>query len=134
MFWMAGAAGVALDALATLQKTLSSPAAAAGGAATPFALNGGADPARAATNGNAVNAIAPSTLNALISLQGQPGETECVSSAIFSTLDTNSDGQLSQSEFTAAFKAGGAGHGLAQLMQKQAQLLATPGQSIAMTA
>ena len=77
MFWMAGAAGVALDALATLQKTLSSPAAtAAGGAAAPFALNADADPARAAANGNGVNAIAPSTLNALISLQGQSGQTE----------------------------------------------------------
>jgi len=133
MLWMAGAAGAALDVLATLQKTLATPGAPSGGIAAPFALGDTVTPTPARIN--AANAIAPSTLSALFPMQGQSSTADRVSSAIFSALDTNGDGALSQAEFTAGLAdPSGAGRGLAQLLQKQAQSLVPPGQSLAMTA
>lgn len=132
MLWMAGAAGAALDVLATLQKSLSAPGAAAGGAAAPFALGDDVDPTRATVKSSVANAIAPATLNALLSLQDPPGPADRVSSQIFSALDANGDGRLSKSEFTTPLTSGHAGQGLAQLLQKQAQLLAPPGRSVAL--
>ena len=94
MLWMAGAAGAALDVLATLQKTLTTPGAPPGGNAAPFALADTAAPTPARTG--AANTIAPSTLSALFPLQGQPSAADRVSSAIFSALDANGDGAISQ--------------------------------------
>ena len=132
MVWMAGAAGVALDALAALQKALTPPAASGGGAG--FAVSSDSDPAGAPpARSAACQALAPATLQALMAQQGAP-TIDRMSSAIFSALDADGDGQLSRSEFTTAFSGGSAGRGLAQLMQKQTQLLAPPGQSVALTA
>lgn len=129
MVWMAGAAAVALDALATLQKTLTPPGAGSSGA---FSVPAGDSAAATLAKSAAGNVLAPSTLQALMAEQSAPAADQ-VSPAIFSALDADGDGQLSQSEFTAAC-TGGAGHGLAQLLQKQVQMLATPGQSVALTA
>jgi hypothetical protein len=124
MFLLAGAAASnALDLLSSLQQALSGsnstqspttfdPAAAAGTPATP------STPSTTPTSGtpSAPSApLSPATMSALFSLQGQgQGQQpllmvngDALSQQLFSMLDTNGDGQISQSEFDTAFGQNG---------------------------
>jgi hypothetical protein len=110
MFWMAGAVGGAMDALSSLQKSLSSLpgtlTGAANSASQSFSFGAGtATPG--ATVSNVTSALTPNTLGALISLQGQQGSANSLSSQLFSALDNDSNGQISKSEFQSALGQNG---------------------------
>jgi len=119
MFFLAGpAASSALDLISSLQQALSGnnsaqspatfdPAATPGTSSTPpSTTTSGTSSAPAAP-------LSPSTLNALFSVQGQGQQPllmvngDALSQQLFSMLDTNGDGQISQSEFDAAFGQNG---------------------------
>jgi EF-hand domain pair len=117
MFFLAGsAASSALDLISALQQTLagktsSTPAAPAAngqsfdlGAGSPAVPSAGSSPTASAP-------LAPATMDALLSAQGN-GQTPVVngdafSAQLFSMLDANHDGSISQSEFDAAFAKNG---------------------------
>jgi hypothetical protein len=119
MFLLAGAAAAnALDLVSSLQQALSGnnsaqspttfdPAATPGTSATPSTTT---------TSSSAPSApLSPATMSALFSLQGQgQGQQpllmvngDALSQQLFSMLDTNGDGQISQSEFDTAFGQNG---------------------------
>lgn len=116
MFFLTGtAASSALDLIATLRQTLG-----AGGSDSAQPSAGTFD-AGTAANASATNAptdasaptslLAPSTLDALLAVQGQ-GQAPVVngdafSQQLFSLLDSNQDGGVSKSEFDTAFAQNG---------------------------
>jgi len=116
MFFLTGtAASSALDLIATLRQTLG-----AGGSDSAQPSAGTFD-AGTAANAPATNAptdasaptslLAPSTLDALLAVQGQ-GQAPIVngdafSQQLFSLLDSNQDGGVSKSEFDTAFAQNG---------------------------
>ncbi len=119
MFFLAGqAATSALDLIATLQQTLAgknSPTSS-----TPPAngqtFDAGASDAGSSTAGSSSTAgtpsLAPATMDALLVAQGSSGQTPIVngdafSQQLFSLLDGNGDGSISQSEFEAAIGQNG---------------------------
>jgi len=122
MFFLAGAAASsALDLVSSLQQALGGgnssaqspspfdPTAAAGASA-------GAQ-ASASAGGAPASPLSSSTLNALFSMQAQGSDGaeqpmlmvngDALSQQMFSLLDSNSDGGISQSEFDAAFGQSG---------------------------
>jgi EF hand domain-containing protein len=116
MFFLTGtAASSALDLIATLRQTLG-----AGGSDSAQPSAGTFD-AGTAANATATNTptdasaptslLAPSTLDALLAVQGQ-GQAPVVngdafSQQLFSLLDSNQDGGVSKSEFDTAFAQNG---------------------------
>jgi len=120
MFFLAGAAATsALDLISSLQQALGGnnsatqspanfdPASAQGASA------GAQASATASANGAPASPLSSSTLNALFSMQGQDGQPlmmvngDALSQQMFSLLDGNGDGAVSQSEFDAAFGQNG---------------------------
>ena len=118
MFFLAGAAASnALDLISALQQTLAGKNASAPSAppanGQSFDVSAGASAATASggTSSTATSPLAPSTMNALLTAQGD-AQTPVVngdafSAQLFSMLDTNSDGSISQSEFDSAFNNNG---------------------------
>ena len=123
-----GAASAAIDALQALTSSKTSSPQTTGfsqNAANPFDLSGGAAPSQnpaAATGGSGFTQISPATMSALLAAQDQSataGSTSAPSSTsaptsrsaalqdLFSQIDGNGDGQISQSEFENALGAGG---------------------------
>src|SRR5215471_3194089 len=116
MFFLAGAAANgALDIISTLQKTLkgssSSSSAPANGQSQSFNVGANGAPIAGASSVAAPSTLDPNTMNALLAVQGQ-GQAPLVngdafSTQLFSLLDGNGDGGVSQSEFAAAFGQNG---------------------------
>jgi len=118
MFFLAGAAASnALDLISALQQTLAGKNASA--PSTPpansqsFDVSAGANASTAsgATSTTVTAQLAPATMNALLTAQGD-AQTPVVngdafSAKLFSMLDTNGDGSISQSEFDSAFNKNG---------------------------
>ena len=129
MFFLGGAAATgALDLISSLQQALGGGSSSAAKSANTFDAGAAASaPSAAATNTSApANASAPtaptsplssSTLNALFSMQGQGQggaqqplvmvNGDALSQQMFSLLDGNGDGGVSQSEFDQAFGQNG---------------------------
>jgi EF-hand domain pair len=114
-----GAASSALDALKSLTASISSASQSTGQDSNPFDISSSASapasPAPAAAPGGC-SQIAPATMSALLAAQSQSstGTTNSASASpsdalkdLFSQIDTNGDGQLSESEFENALGAGG---------------------------
>ena len=112
MFFLAGqAATSALDLISALEKTLAgknSPTPPA--SSQNFDLGAGSTPASSAPSTTAAAPLAPATMNALLSVQGD-GQTlvngDALSSQLFGMIDGNGDGAISQSEFDAIFGKNG---------------------------
>jgi hypothetical protein len=101
MFFLAGAAASsALDLISTLQQSLTAKTPAVAGF-DPISTTG--SPGATATAPSAP--VAPATMNALLSVQGQPGRVngDAFSKQLFSMLD----GTISKSEFEAALAKNG---------------------------
>src|ERR1700758_2558491 len=110
MFFLAGAAASnALDLISALQQTLAGKSASA--PSTPAANNQSFDVSAAASGSTASTGasststaqLSPAAMNALLTEQGD-AQTPVVngdafSQQLFSMLDTNGDGSISQSEF-----------------------------------
>jgi hypothetical protein len=120
MFFLAGAAASdALSLISSLQQALGGNNSAAQSPSTFDPTNTAAASASASTSATASANSAPatplssSTLNALFSMQGQNGQPlmmvngDALSQQMFSLLDGNGDGSVSQSEFDAAFGQNG---------------------------
>ncbi len=115
MFFLAGAAASsALDLISSLQQALSgNNSAPSTGTFAPAASTGTSTDTQTPTTPTASGApaapLSSSTLNALFSMQGQGGQPmfmvngNALSQQMFSLLDGNGDGAVSQSEFDAAF-------------------------------
>jgi EF hand domain-containing protein len=120
MFFLAGAAASdALGLISSLQQALGGNNAS-GQSPTPFdpasmfgASGGAQTSATPSANGAPAAPLSSSTLNALFSMQGQDGQPlmmvngDALSQQMFSLLDGNGDGAVSQSEFAAAFGQNG---------------------------
>jgi hypothetical protein len=116
MFFLTGAAANgALDIISTLQKTLrgasGSSSAPANGQSQSFNVGQNGAPASGASSVAAPSTLDPNTMSALLAVQGQ-GQPPVVngdafSTQLFSLLDGNGDGGVSQSEFEAAFGQNG---------------------------
>ena len=125
MFFLAGAAASsALDLISSLQQALGGsstsaqspatfdPASTPGTATTPQTPTANVSTSASASAGLSTP-LSSSTLNALFSLQGQQGQPllavngDALSKEMFSLLDSNGDGGISQSEFDAAFGQNG---------------------------
>jgi hypothetical protein len=118
MFFLAGAAASnALDLISALQQTLAGKNASA--PSTPpangqsFDVSAGANGTTApgGTSATATTPLAPTTMNALLTVQGD-SQTPVVngdafSQKLFSMLDANGDGSISQSEFDSIFNKNG---------------------------
>jgi hypothetical protein len=112
MFFLAGAvAGGALDYLSSL-KQLGQPSQAGGNAAVsnPFSTGNSAQNAGAAPTSSGAMGISSDTMNTLLSAQTQTAASASATptltpdqSQVFAALDSNGDGQLSQSEFEKLF-------------------------------
>jgi hypothetical protein len=122
MFFALGAASTALDAIQSLTSSGSSTPSSSqpAGGFTPFDIagssptSGSAGPAPSWSNTG--SQVSPAMMSALIAAQGQAstGATASASTSpaaalqnLFSQIDGNGDGQISQSEFENALGAGG---------------------------
>ena len=113
MFFLAGsAASSALDLISALQQTLGSKNSSAPPPSNSQNFDLGADSAASAGTTSTPSApLAPATMDAMLSVQGQ-AQTPLVngdafSAQLFSLLDSNNDGSISQSEFETAFGQNG---------------------------
>src|SRR5262249_54961554 len=115
MFYLAGAAASsALDLIATLQSltgnttTAQSPAAFNPQSTSGISAAGG--PAAGAGDAPA-SPLAPSTMNALLVVQGQNQpplvDGDAFSQQLFSLLDSNGNGSISKSEFESTIGQNG---------------------------
>jgi Ca2+-binding EF-hand superfamily protein len=113
-----GVASSAIDALQSLTSPKPSSALAGGfsqDAANLFDLGNSAASAgsTAAAGGSGFSQISPATMSALISAQGQSSAGSTAETPVqalqdlFSQIDANGDGQISESEFENALGAGG---------------------------
>jgi hypothetical protein len=116
MFFLAGSAATsALDLISALQQTLtgknSSTASTPPAAGQSFDPAAGGDSASGATSAPATSPLAPTTMGAMLTVQGGNGQTlvngDAFSAKLFGMLDGNNDGSISQSEFEAAFSKNG---------------------------
>jgi hypothetical protein len=119
MFYLAGdAASSALDLISKLQQTLASRVAGAQTSsdqqtqtASTFDPSGTTTDTSGAANGTSGTQIAPDTMSALLSVQGQGQPLlvngDAFSQQLFGLLDTNGDGSISKSEFESAFSQDG---------------------------
>ena len=112
MFFLAGsAASSALDLISALQQTVGSKSSSAPPSNSQSFDLGAATAASAGATASAGAPLAPATMDAMLSVQGQ-GQTPMVngdafSAQLFSLLDGNNDGAVSQSEFVTAFGQNG---------------------------
>ena len=113
MFFLAGqAATSALDLIAALEKTLASKNSSTPPAnSQSFDLGAGSATTSAAPSTTAAAPLAPMTMDALLSVQGN-SQTPMVNGDAFSTqlfrlLDTNGDGSISRSEMESIFNKNG---------------------------
>ena len=117
-----GAASAALDAVKSLTSSNASSAKSKGinqASADLFGLSGGTSTSAdstAASGPPGLSQISPGTLSALLAAQSQsptgsttPASTKPASALqnLFSLIDANGDGQITQSEFESALGAGG---------------------------
>ena len=112
MFFLAGAvAGSALDYLSSL-KQLGQPSQAGGNGAVsnPFSTGSNTQDAGATPTSSGTMGISSETMNTLLSAQTQTAASANATPAltrdqsqVFAALDSNGDGQLSQSEFEKLF-------------------------------
>jgi len=116
MFFLAGsAASSALDLISALQQTLtgknSSTASTPPATGQSFDPAAGGDTASGATTAPTTSPLAPTTMGAMLTVQGGDGQTlvngDAFSAKLFGMLDSNNDGSISQSEFEAAFSKNG---------------------------
>jgi Ca2+-binding EF-hand superfamily protein len=120
MFMALGVASSLWDTLQSLATSKTSSTQSAGGSQTPsdpFALTGSATPSGSTppSGTGSSNQISPQTMSALLDAQSQSGATGTTASQspsqalqdLFSTLDANSDGSISNQEFESALGAGG---------------------------
>jgi hypothetical protein len=116
MFFLAGsAASSALDLISALQQTLtgknSSTASTPPATGQSFDPAAGGDTSSGATSTPATSPLAPTTMGAMLTVQGGDGQTlvngDAFSAKLFGMLDSNNDGSISQSEFEAAFSKNG---------------------------
>jgi EF hand domain-containing protein len=126
MLFALGAVSSALDALRSLTSSKSSSTQQTGftqGATNPFAIGSGTStPSGATSSVNSPNRpqISPETMSALISAQGQSSASASNSTSstssmnrqdalkdLFSRIDADGDGKITQSEFENALGAGG---------------------------
>jgi Ca2+-binding EF-hand superfamily protein len=121
MLMALGAASSLWDTLQSLTGSNPSSTQSAGGgqtASNPFALSGPAVPATTsapASGSGGSNQISPQTMSALLDAQSQAGATGSTASQrpsqalndLFSSIDGNGDGSISQQEFENALGAGG---------------------------
>jgi hypothetical protein len=116
MFFLAGAAASsALDLISALQQTLagknvSAPPTPATGQGFDVSADGASGAAATGSTATATP-LAPDTMSALLTVQGN-GQTPMVngdafSQQLFSMLDANGDGSISQSEFDQVFSKNG---------------------------
>src|SRR5262252_5218370 len=112
MFYLAGAAASsALDLISALQQTLAGKNSSTPPAASQaFDVGAAGSPANGGTS-SAAAPLAPATMNALLTVQGD-AQTPVVngdafSAQLFSMLDANGDGAISQSEFESVFNKNG---------------------------
>src|SRR5262245_15648047 len=112
MFFLAGsAASSALDLISALQQTLAGK-----NSSTPPATSQNFDVGAGSTGATggastATTPLAPATMDAMLSVQGQ-GQTPLVngdafSAQLFSMIDGNGDGAISQAEFDSVFNRNG---------------------------
>jgi hypothetical protein len=119
MFFLAGAAASnALDLISALQQTLAGKNASAPSTSPANSQSfdvGAVGASGSATTGGtsttATTPLAPTTMNALLTVQGD-SQTPLVngdafSQQLFSMLDANGDGSISQSEFDSIFSKNG---------------------------
>ena len=115
MFYLVGsAASSALDLISTLQQTLGGQNSSTTSSAATQSFDVGAGTSGTSTtgtSGQATSPLAPSTMDALLAAQGS-GQTPVVngdafSQQLFSMLDSNGDGSISQSEFDSVFGQNG---------------------------
>jgi hypothetical protein len=112
MFFLAGAAASsALDLISSLQQTLAGKSSSTPSAnSQSFDVGTGTPATSGGSSGSSATPsapLAPATMDALLSAQGN-GQTPMVngdafSAQLFSMLDANHDGAISQSEFDTAF-------------------------------
>src|ERR1700756_1629297 len=125
MFMLAGAAASsALDLISTLQQALSGSSTnsttssqgtfdATAASTTSGSTSSASSAATTAATSAPAAPLSSSTLNALFSMQGQDGQPllmvngDAFSQQLFSMLDGNGDGSISQSEFDNAFGQNG---------------------------
>ena len=120
MLFALGAASSVLDAIQSLTSSASSSTQSTGfsqASANLFGLSGGApasgSPA-AASGSTGFTQLSPATMSALLAAQGQsptpsatPTSPASALQSLFSQIDGNGDGQITQSEFENALGAGG---------------------------
>src|SRR5882762_1101070 len=116
-----GAVSSALDALQSLTSSKSSSPPTTGfsqAPANPFDLSGSTAPSGSSTpasGSNGFSQLSPATMSALLAAQSQssaattsaPTNRSDALNNLFSQLDSNGDGKISQSEFENALGAGG---------------------------
>jgi hypothetical protein len=127
MLFALGAASSAVDALQSLISSKSTSTQTTGftqNPPTPFDTANGSTQTESplpVTGGAAFTQISPATMSALIAAQGQDSSASTTSASttsaptdpasalkdLFSQIDANGDGQISQSEFENALGAGG---------------------------
>jgi len=123
MLFALGAASSAIDALTALTSSKSSSAQSTGfgqDSASPFDLSSAGStatgPVAGAGGGGCGAQISPATMNALLAAQSQSSTAPAASTPsspldalkdLFSQIDANGDGQITQSEFENALGAGG---------------------------
>lgn len=119
MFFLAGTAATsALDLISSLQQALGGGSNSAAQSPTTFdptstSASASTTSATASTASAPASPLSSSTLNALFSMQGQSGQPlmmvngDALSQQMFSLLDGNGDGAISQSEFDTAFGQNG---------------------------
>ena len=112
MFYLAGAAASsALDLISAIEQKVGSAGSSTPPATQSFDVTG-SGPAASDTSATAPGSpLAPNTMNALLTVQGD-SQTPVVngdafSSQLFGLLDANSDGSISQSEFDQIFGKNG---------------------------
>ena len=118
MFFLAGAAASnALDLISALQQTLagknaSAPTTPASSQCFDVGANGASGSATTgSTSATLTTPLAPTTMNALLTVQGDSRTPlvngDAFSQQLFSMLDANGDGSISQSEFDSIFGQNG---------------------------
>src|SRR5262249_52874487 len=132
MLFALGAVSTALDVIQSLTNSKSSSSTQktgfSQGATNPFAVdNGSSTTSTAASSVNSGNSpqIAPETMSALLAAQSQSSDSTSTSASststgstssmsredalkdLFSQIDANGDGKITQSEFENALGAGG---------------------------
>jgi len=112
MFFLAGsAASSALDLISALQQTLAGKNSSTPPATSQTFDVGAGGSAAAGGSSSTTSPLAPATMDAMLSVQGQ-GQTPLVngdafSAQLFGMLDGNGDGAISQSEFDSVFGKNG---------------------------